>query len=345
MTVRDLSFATRQQASQIAFFRRSLPRDVTQEKHPVQLRPEFRDMNLAPAIRDVANAYFRRHGIVWHQFAHHGRSSQACCLNFFMPLATRPDLLGPIIARGLNVPALELLPIEEGPGGEAWFVGFEWVGRADYLGEGSNGRLPTRGANATSADAVVRARLPDRTETVLIEWKYTETYGQPLAAGRLTTREGRYSARMFHPNGPLIENDQLALQDFLWDPLYQLLRQQILAWQMETAREDDTDRVSVLHLSPAENFDLHRVTAPALQAAGEDVFHVFQSLLRESNRFRACSIEEVFEPSLLAASSAGTPERAWSAYLMDRYDFLSASATRHAAAAPSPTNTSRQEPA
>ena len=48
-----------------------------------------------------------------------------------------------------------MLEVEDGSAGEPWFIALEWVGKDDYLGEGG-GSIPSRGRNATSADAFVR---------------------------------------------------------------------------------------------------------------------------------------------------------------------------------------------
>lgn len=69
--------------------------------------------------------------------------------------------------------------VEKGPDGEPWFVGFEWIGRTDYLNEWLRTVSPKRGANVISADAVLRFRQAGRVETLLVEWQYTESYGAP----------------------------------------------------------------------------------------------------------------------------------------------------------------------
>ncbi len=145
-----------------------------------RLAPHLREFNLAPSIRDAAPDYFSEKHITWHIHASHGLSSQVCCLNFLMPLATRPDVLSAVVANALGIEPPEMLEIERGPGGEPWFIGFEWIGEKDYLNEGGASSARSRGANATSSDAIVRFRHASRIETLLIEWKYTETYGAPI---------------------------------------------------------------------------------------------------------------------------------------------------------------------
>jgi hypothetical protein len=290
-----------------------------------RLAPHRREFNLAPSIREAAPAYFNEKRITWHIHASHGLSSQVCCLNFLMPLATHPGALSRVMANALGIEPPEMLEIECGPNGEPWFIGFEWIGERDYLNEGGASSSRTRGANATSSDAILRFRHAGRIETLLIEWKYTETYGAPIpnkvreGAARTPNevRADRYRKLMFAPNGPIRDDLNLKLEDFFWEPFYQLLRQQMLAFQMEKAREAETDRVRVLHVSPAENRRLHAVTSKALNRFGVDAFAVFAETLVDPAAFVGRTIEQVFGPLM-----AEMPEDPWAAYLAGRYPFL-----------------------
>jgi hypothetical protein len=59
---------------------------------------------LAPQIREFAVEYFGPpRSIVWHQHANHTLSSQVACLNFLMPLATRPVPLSEFVGRALGI--------------------------------------------------------------------------------------------------------------------------------------------------------------------------------------------------------------------------------------------------
>ena len=290
-----------------------------------RLAPHHRTFNLAPSIRDAAPAYFAENQITWHIHANHGLSSQVCCLNFLMPLATRPDALSRLMGGVFGIEAPEMLEVERGPDGQPWFVGFEWIGERDYLNEGGASSSRTRGANATSSDAIVRFRHAGRVETVLIEWKYTETYGAPIpnkvreGADRTPNevRADRYRELVFAPNGPIRNDLNLKLEDFFWEPFYQLLRQQTLAFQMEKAREAGAERVRVLHISPAGNRRLHAVTSKPLKRFGTDAFAVFAATLADPTAFIGRTIEQVFGPLM-----AEMPDDPWSAYLASRYTFL-----------------------
>jgi hypothetical protein len=215
-----------------------------------------------------------------------------------------------------------MLPVGQDRNGADIFIDFEWIGAANHLDEWPENGRASRGANATSADAVARMVDADGVvTTVLIEWKYTENYGAPISERGNPTRVRRYSDKAFFPDGPIRNDLGLAVTDFFWEPFYQLLRQQMLAWRMERAKEDGADRVMVLHISAAGNKALHKVTAPALRAFGSDAFEVFQSSLVDPSRFCASSIEQAFLPALTAAFAAD-PADPWASYLLNRYTFL-----------------------
>jgi Restriction Endonuclease associating with ARP len=96
--------------------------------------------------------------------------------------------------------------------------------------------------------------------------------------------------------GPLRSDLQLKLEDFFYEPFYQLLRQQMLAFQMQEARDNGTDRVRVLHITPAGNRALKKVTPPALRRFGHNAFEVWKSLLVLPDDFVSRSTESLFTP-------------------------------------------------
>ena len=319
-------FKSREQLAQAAWLAANTPASARGAGgYDFCLHKDQAYLNLAPSIQQTAARYFKRPegDITWHRFAAHARSSQACCVNFLMPLACASEALAVVVGAALGIAAPQMEEVEKGPDGEPWFVGFEWAGDGtDYLGEGSRGHI-TRGANATSADAIVRFTSEGVRHTLLIEWKYTETYGAPIAKasdpGAIKTRTDRYADLAFGVDGIVRPELGLRLADYFWDPFYQVLRQQLLAARMEANHEKGAQRVRVLHLSPRDNQALHAVTAPALRAYGTEAFAAYRATLRDGSAFIDTSIGKAFAPLLAAPSlrPAG-----WAEYLTGRYGFL-----------------------
>lgn len=313
------TFDTRQRTEQGAWFEANLAPHHGYRGAAYRVAPEHRATNLAPAIRDTAERLFAADPpIQWHQHANHGLSSQVCCVNFLLPFADKPALLSRWIAHVTGDDVAEVLPVERGRAGQDWFVTFEWIGDIDHLNEAKVGTFRKRGANATAADAAILYRtVAGVTNLLLIEWKYTERYGQPLDPKGNDTRRARYDAIWRAPNGPVRADADVTLDDFFWEPFYQMLRQQMLAWHTERV-DPAIDRARVLHLSPAGNTPLHAVTSPALRRLGDDAFAVFRGLLTNPADFRSMSIETAFAPL------ADWPEADWYSWLCDRYATLCA---------------------
>jgi hypothetical protein len=133
-------FLADQRRAQANFFTRTVMADLVRPGKEWRLTAGRRDLNLAPSIRSSIEEYFGPpRNIAWHRHADHGLSSQVCCLNFLGPIATQPEILSKIIGNALGIEPPRMLPIEDGPGRQLWFVGFEWTGLANYLGEWARG--------------------------------------------------------------------------------------------------------------------------------------------------------------------------------------------------------------
>ncbi|MBM3675200.1 MAG: hypothetical protein FJW88_09665 [Actinobacteria bacterium] len=251
--------------------------------------------NLLPDARDVALGRFRELGIRWHDGtkegpSNHLRDSQVQCVNVLAPLVNDPDALRVIF--GSVLPIAEVLPFAD-PGAPDDHLVFEWIGLHDYLGEGG-GKQRTRGANTTSADAALRYRAPDGTvEIALVEWKYTERYPAPHpdpTPSATATRRGRYAPLWDR----VVRTDVLGLTDLFVEPFYQLLRQQMLAHEMELAGELDADRVRLVYAAPGANVALwssfatpvlRDVVLPGRHAPFTHVLDLWRALLLEPDRF------------------------------------------------------------
>jgi hypothetical protein len=275
--------------------------------------------NLFPSIRQAAPDYFAAQGIKWHDGrsgkpSNHLCDSQVCCVNFLFPFADKPRALAKVL-RAIFPDLREMLPVEDGQ-----YVAFEWIGQKNYLGEKvSRSGKRTRGANFTSADAAVLFERNDgKRQMVLIEWKYTESYGRvSLKIARSgTDRTKIYSPLYLRDDCPLNKDLIPDFDSLFYEPFYQLMRQQLLAHEMEKAHELGANIVSVLHIAPARNTDFHRITSPELKRLGETATDVWTRLVRIKGRFISVSTERLF--GNLTAEQA--PEmQTWIDYIGKRY--------------------------
>ena len=290
---------------------------------PFCLPVDRAEENLFTGIRAGALEYFDRKEIKWHDGrdskpSNHLCSSQVQCVNFLYTFADKPEALCTLLRP--TFPDIEsIVPMED----ESQLVSFEWVGLRNYLGEKipRSGRR-TRGANFTSADAAVMFRRQDGTrQIVLIEWKYTESYnGTWLGTAKSGTNRMDIYRRLYEsPNCPL---DKAKIPDFcdlFYEPFYQLLRQQLLAHEMELAHELGCDLVTVLHVAPAHNHDFKRVTSPELRPLGDSSIEIWQGLMRQPDRFVSVCTETWFGDFPIDAH----PElAAWWQYISERYPWL-----------------------
>jgi hypothetical protein len=292
---------------------------------PFCLPLEHAEENLFPGIRQGAPAYFASQSIKWHDGqsgkpSNHLCDSQVCCINFLFPFANQPRALAEVL-RPVFPAIREMLPIEN-----EQYIACEWIGQKNYLGEKTlrNGSR-TRGANFTSADAAVMFERTDgKRQIVLIEWKYTESYGgTSLTIAKSGTDRTIIYKPLFKRDDCPINKDLLPDFDSLfYEPFYQFMRQQLLAHEMERAQELGANTVSVLHIAPARNKDFRKVTSPKLETLGETATSVWEKLARPRGRFISVSTEELFGK----LSVDQLPDmQAWLEYVRMRYAWVRAS--------------------
>lgn len=257
-------------------------------------------LNLLPGVRDEAMALFEQLAIPWHDGiaggpSNHLLDSQVQCVNALGQMVTDPDRI--IGAFGPVLGTAEVLEIEPGR-----FLTFEFIGDTDFFGEG-NGRRRTRGSKCTSVDAAFLHRTGDGlTELALVEWKYTESCRRRKDdAAKDATRRDRYFSALSAPDSP-VRADLVPFDDLLDEPLYQLMRQQLLAHELEKARAFGADRVRVIHVLPSANDDyqasLHRNSTKEL---GDSVSTVWQALLRRPDRFVSVDSAVFLDPGITSA--------------------------------------------
>ena len=153
-------------------------------------------------------------------------SSQVACVNFLLPLAGIPGALAAVLG-SIDRDVRTVVKIRyEGNSSE---VEFEWIGLGNSL-EGTT----TRGANATSIDAFLVAETDSSLRRAyLIEWKYAEQYlsTRPTLKGGVTRRL-RYG-HLYRASSSSFDLEAApSLEEFLYEPFYQIMRQRLLADRM-----------------------------------------------------------------------------------------------------------------
>jgi hypothetical protein len=266
--------------------------------YPFCLPLEFADHNLLPHLRTRAIALFAELQIPWHGGVgggptNHLLSSQVQCANALTPMVDDPALI--LAAFGAVLPIVEVLPVEPG----RWLT-FEFIGEVDHFNEASRTGRRVRGANCTSFDAAFRYRTPaGDIELALVEWKYVETYlGHELSADRRGVREPRYSTAWTHTAVP-IRTDLLPYADIFVEPFYQLVRQQLLAAELERRHELDAEVVRVVHVTPAGNQEYQAsLNRDSHRALGSTVYNAWRRVLRQPDRWLALDSRVFCDPSI-----------------------------------------------
>ncbi|KPJ61816.1 MAG: hypothetical protein AMS15_05720 [Planctomycetes bacterium DG_23] len=293
------------------------------KSRPFCLPDSQAEVNLFQEIRQAAIDYFTRHEIKWHHGenrmpSNHLCDSQVSCVNFLFPFADKHDALVELF-RPIFPTIQRVLPMEE----EGMYLSFEWIGKANYLNEKvRHGGKRTRGANFTSADAALLFERKDGIcQIALIEWKYTEQYrGTSLKVSRRGTDRTRIYAPLYEREDcPLNKALLPCFNALFYEPFYQLMRQQLLAHEMECARELGADIVSVLHIAPASNHDFQKVTSPALGPLAASVTEVWKRLVHSKDRFASVTTEELFGRFPVKDFSE---LKQWWSYIKERYSWV-----------------------
>jgi len=235
--------------------------------------------NLIPELRGDGGAddFFRARRIKWWRSGRSGdakgqdgptrnlASSQVACVNFLLPLARRPAALLALV-RQLDHEVVAVEPIPDPLGAEPALVEFEWVGWTAPI---EGGRV-SRGAMQTSADALVLGRTAAGLRAFVFEWKYCEEYLRPDDKGAGSsgdTRRRRYQVR-YAAEDSAFQGD-VPLDEFLFEPFYQLMRLRLLADEVERSGIGPGLAVAdarVVVVCPAANRD-YRLAVPSTPLA------------------------------------------------------------------------------
>ena len=248
-------------------------------------------------------------------------SSQIACVNFLLPLVEIEGALTAFL-RAIDEDVREVVTIEHE--GNRSPVEFEWIGASGPL-EGD--AAPTRGANTTSVDAFMVAETARGRKAYLVEWKHVEEYparNNYLGAGSSgETRLRRYAARYSAESSSF--NGVAPIDELLYEPFYQLMRQRLLADRMAMERELDISEARVIAVVPEHNTAYrNRLTSPSLAQRFpelESVSDVFRATLK-----RPYEAYAIVCPSLLVDAiegECGAAAADWTRYQRGRYGWRS----------------------
>lgn len=290
---------------------------------PFCLPLEYAAFNLYQGIRDEALALFEREHILWHTSAlpglpsNHLCSSQVFCVNSLAPFLHQPEALAELL-QPFFPDIVRMLPIEKDR-----FVTFEWIDPDNLLGEIPKlGADRHRGAGNTSIDAAALYESSEGYKTlVLFEFKYSESYPSVYQRfrGDGSDRAETYRELFYGPLTPINLDVAPRIEDFLWQPFEQLMRQQLLAAQFREVGDPNIEQVKLVHVAVAANKALRRVTSPRFRELGHDAYAVWKSLLVDPDDFILVNTEDLFRAVPVDRFPDLEP---WLLYMRSRYAFL-----------------------
>ena len=314
------------------------PKDENGLRNPHLLSLGYEKENLYPGIRGIGGAvdFFAERNIKWWKSPRGGddtgidgptrnmASSQVACVNFLLPLAGIPGALAAAL-RVLDEDVRTVVDI--GHQGHISPVEFEWLGVPRSLEGGT-----TRGAQNTSLDAfLVAETITGHRRAYLVEWKYAEQYQstRPVFKGHGRsgdTRRKRYAGSFHAPYSAFNQAVVPDLDDFLYEPFYQIMRQRLLADRMVQERELDVDEAKVVVVAPEDNLAYRAVesgrrgTSPLL-ARRFPHLETVEAVMRASLRDPDGRFSMVAPVLLLDGVARSLPDETvhWAAYWRERY--------------------------
>ena len=287
----------------------------------------YANENLEPGIRDSALKYLseissenphaqkKKRYVVPNNLC----DSNVSYLNFWFAFNNYPEKLKKLLI-SLGYDVAELIDIREDrpytKADKPIYIGFEYGGKKDYLRPHQIEFNGDKRSYSTISDFYFRFRRTDgKIQTVIGEWKYTEDH--------------RYSARKLKPTlkGKIEEYTSLFKNlnlprnfdhyELAYDPFRQIARLQLLAYEMEKAREDHADEVSLLLVTPKANKNFNfDIISKQLGTLGTSVFEIWEKVAPK-NRFKGVYLEDLFK---LITTNECYPDHNWLNYQNDRYN-------------------------
>lgn len=306
------------------------PIDQIGQRHRHLLALGHEEENLYPSLRGSGGAidFFRARRIKWWQGRTSGdamelngptrnmASSQLACVNFLLPLAQIPGSLEAAL-RTVDEEIESVVSLSYECLNST--VEFEWTGLDGSLEATANA---TRGCGVTSGDALVVANTRLRRRGYLMEWKLAESYESAESKGdgaKGEERRRRYAALYSAPDSSF--NAVAQLDDWLYEPLYQLMRLRLLADRMVRSREFGVDEVKVVVVCPSENTAyLKNITSEALKLKlpnAKSIADVMCATLQSPGGFAVVSPAQLLAGVRHAV--VGKEVDDWCAYQAERY--------------------------
>lgn len=242
-------------------------------------------------------------------------SSQVACVNFLLPMAGIDGALSTIL-RAIDSDIKNVIPIEHD--GNISPVEFEWIGLGGPL---ERGAAPTRGAKVTSIDAFMVAETDTGQRAYLLEWKYVEEYETKyLGNGNSgNTRRRQYSSLYDTESSSF--NRVAPMDELLYEPFYQLMRQRLLADRMVNNRELGVSDAKVIAVVPQGNTKYREgITSPGLAQRFPDlktVSDVFRATLKRPDAAYAMVCPSVLVDAVDQEHGGAAAD--WIAYQRERY--------------------------
>lgn len=291
--------------------------------------------NIFKYFRDEAISYFSTRGIKWHRSSkidlpenkpdNHLCCSQSFCINSLFYFINKPEDLNNLLNQ-LGYKSKEILSFDVDKPHEDnnyKYVCFEWFGEKNYLCEMRDGKIlednkRVRGEGCTNADFAIRFMdIDNKVNIILGEWKYTEAYDERHAMklkSKIYRHEKIYSKSLENsiyasksPTGNIL--------DIYDEPLYQLMRLQLLAQQMQIHKEMGAEKVTVLLIVPMSNLGYKEsfYTSNMNKFKSVGVMDLWSSVIN-SKYFKYLYLEDLFN-----VINNCIPLNSWKEYLNVRY--------------------------
>ena len=305
------------------------PIDKDGRQYPYMLALGSEDENLYPSLRGAygVRRFFDERAIEWWRHCGYEAvdengptrnmaSSQIACVNFVLPLAGIENGLLTMLA-AVDDDVTGIVAIADPRTGTTSPVEFEWIG-LDHALEGQS--ETKRGKFSTSVDAFLVAETRSGRRGYLLEWKYTEAYGEnDKGQGRKgRTRRRRYAKP--YAASPTFRRG-VPLDAWLHEPFYQIMRQRLLADRMVKEKELGVSETKVVLVVPERNIDYRQnLTSPSLAARFPKAATV-EEIIRASMNVPDRDFGIVSQSVLCAAVRAmcGVSANDWSEYHAARY--------------------------